>query len=187
MNRREMTKLSLAGVLALGLPALSWAQEAETDEGALMESNVIEVQMLNVHPDNKRERMVFVPDVVFAQPGDTIKFVSVDKSHNTVSYDDVLPEGAEGWKSRISQDFEVTLDAEGVYAYKCQPHETMGMIGMVVVGEPVNLEAVKDLKLRGRQAPERFEAQLAKVEEHFAQMDDVSSEDSAGSDMEMSE
>jgi len=30
-----------------------------------------------------------------------------------------------------------------VYGYRCKPHYGMGMVGMVVVGEPANLDQAK--------------------------------------------
>ena len=41
------------------------------------------------------------------------------------------------------------LEKEGAYLYVCTPHATMGMIGVVVVGDPdVNLAEVKKHKVR---------------------------------------
>lgn len=85
--------------------------------------------------------MAYKPMVVFAQPGDTIKWVKMD-AHNTESIEGMVPEGAEHWRSEMSADFHVTLDKEGVYIYRCAPHIGLGMGGAIIVGEPVNLEAV---------------------------------------------
>ncbi|MDR9395020.1 MAG: plastocyanin/azurin family copper-binding protein, partial [Roseovarius sp.] len=102
--------------------------------GARANGEVHEVQMLNRHPD-ENESMVFYPDIIEAQPGDTIRFVSVDNAHNSVSYDDMLPEGAEGWKTRVNQDEEIVVEAEGAYGYYCQPHKALGMVGLILVGD----------------------------------------------------
>ena len=113
----------------------------------------IEVQMFNKNPDNPKERNVFVPAFVTAEPGDVIKFVSSDKGHNTASGKDMIPEGVEGWKSKISKDFELTVEKPGVYGYVCTPHEALGMVGMIVVkgeGMLANLEAVKAAKKKGK-------------------------------------
>lgn len=133
------TTLALGTALALG----SFSAFAAT----------IEIQMLNKNPDNKKERMVFIPSFVVAQPGDVIKFVSVDKGHNSVSGKDMIPEGVEAWKSKTSKDFELTVEKPGVYGYICAPHEAMGMVGMIVVeGEGMldNLDAVKEAKKKGK-------------------------------------
>ena len=34
-----------------------------------------------------------------------------------------------------------TIDKPGVYGFKCKPHYGMGMVGLIVVGEPVNKTA----------------------------------------------
>lgn len=37
----------------------------------------------------------------------------------------------------------VTLDREGVYVYQCMPHLMLAMVGVIVAGEPANLEDIK--------------------------------------------
>ena len=85
--------------------------------------------------------MVFEPGFVKAEPGDTIKFVSVDPAHNSVT--EAVPEGAEGWSSPLSEDFTVAVEAEGVYVYKCAPHAPLNMAGVIQVGEATNYDAAK--------------------------------------------
>ena len=58
-----------------------------------------EVKMLNKGPEGQRNW--FEPPVVYAEPGDTIKFVTVDKGHNSASV--VIPEGAEPWMEGQAQ------------------------------------------------------------------------------------
>ena len=129
---------------------------------------VHEVKMMNAHPDNKKERMVFVPDIVRAQPGDTIKFIAVDKGHNSEGNADMLPAGAEGWKSKIGSDFEMTVDAHGAYGYHCVPHRTVGMVGLILVGDVSgNYEAIKGAKQRGK-AKARYEDIFARADEMLA-------------------
>ena len=45
---------------------------------------------------NKGEKgsMVFVPDLIAAAPGDTIRFVPTDKGHNMETIKGMLPEGS---------------------------------------------------------------------------------------------
>jgi pyoverdine/dityrosine biosynthesis protein Dit1 len=43
----------------------------------------------------------------------------------------------------MNQDISVTLDVEGVYVYQCDPHAMMAMIGVVQVGEAVNIDEVR--------------------------------------------
>lgn len=106
-----------------------------------------EVKMLNEGPEGQRNW--FEPAVVYAQPGDTIHFVATDKGHNSAAV--VVPDGAEEWKGKLSQDISVTLDVPGLYAHKCTPHFGLGMVGLVAVGDPsINLEAVKSARYPGK-------------------------------------
>jgi pseudoazurin len=106
-----------------------------------------EVKMMNQGPAGQRNW--FEPALVKAQPGDTIHFVAADKGHNSASL--VIPDGAEEWKGKLSQDLSVTLDVPGLYAYKCTPHFGLGMVGLIAVGDPsVNLEAVKGGRYPGK-------------------------------------
>lgn len=86
----------------------------------------------------------FAPEVVFIEPGDTVSWENM-MSHNTNSMGDeqgLIPEGAENWVSKLNQDYQREFQTEGVYIYKCDPHYSLGMVGAIVVGEPVNLEQV---------------------------------------------
>jgi pseudoazurin len=106
-----------------------------------------EVQMINQGPDGQRNW--FEPAVVRAQPGDTIRFVATDKGHNSAAV--VVPDGAEEWKGKLSQDVAVTLDVPGLYSYKCTPHFGLGMVGLVAVGDfSSNLEAVRSARYPGK-------------------------------------
>lgn len=117
-----------------------------------------------VHMLNKGEKgaMVFEPDFIQAAPGDTIRFIPTDKTHNAETLPKMLPEGAEPFKGKVNQEVVITLTQEGVYGIKCQPHYSMGMVALVVVGKPVNLEAAKAVKHPGI-ARKRFEAIFAEI------------------------
>ena len=94
---------------------------------------------------NKGEagQMVFEPAFLSANVGDTISFIPASKGHNAETIKDMLPEGAEQFKSKLSKEFSVTLTAEGIYGIKCTPHYSMGMIALIQVGSPVNRVIVK--------------------------------------------
>lgn len=129
--------------------------------GAAM-AETFEVKMLNKGADGAR--MVFEPDFVQAQPGDTIVFVPTDRGHNAEVNPNMMPDGAEEFAGRIGQELEVTLDVEGVYGVMCKPHFAMGMVMTIAVGDV----DVPDTFFEGRVPPkakERFEAQLANLSE----------------------
>ena len=85
----------------------------------------------------------FSPKILFINAGDTVNFVGMSPLHDSVSMEGLIPEGAEGWQFAIGQNGSVTLDAEGIYIYKCNPHYAVGMAGAIIAGEPTNLEQVK--------------------------------------------
>lgn len=106
-----------------------------------------EIKMLN---KGEKGAMVFEPSFVKAAPGDTIRFVPTDKGHNAETIKGMLPEGAEPFKSKFNEEFTVTLDKEGVYGIKCTPHYAMGMVALIEVGTPGNLEEAKAVKQPGK-------------------------------------
>lgn len=158
LSRRANLRLMAATALAMAVPVTLRAS-----------GTTHEVLMLNAHPENKRERMVFLPDVLRVQPGDTVKFISTDKGHNTAADVEDIPEGAEEWDSKIGDDFEISLMTEGAYAYYCKPHKSTGMVGLILVGDvSSNYEAVKSANRRPRNVAKRYEAIFAKADELLA-------------------
>ena len=117
------------------------------------DGDVVEIQMLNKHPEDPRQNMVFYPRVASVQPGQTVRFLSTDRGHNSASVDGMIPDAAEEWSSGINDDFEITFDEPGIYGYECTPHASAGMVGLIVVegeGKLDNLEAAQDVRQRGR-------------------------------------
>jgi pseudoazurin len=105
-----------------------------------------EVQMLNARND---QRMQFDPPLIRIAPGDTVHFRAVDKGHNVESIPGMLPNGAERFVSKVGEDLSIKLTAQGVYGYRCTPHGSLGMVGLIIVGEPVNEEAAKSASVPG--------------------------------------
>lgn len=123
-----MRTVTILGTLA----AIALASAANAAE--------VEVKMLNKGAEGV---MVFEPSLVKVQPGDTVKFLASDKGHNVESVETMLPEGAKTFVGKINEEVTVTLDKPGVYGFKCKPHYGMGMVGLIVVGEPPNLDQAK--------------------------------------------
>jgi len=123
-------------------------------------AETFEVKMLNKGSDG--ERMVFEPAFVQAAPGDTIKFLASDKGHNAEVNKGMIPEGAEAFKGKINEEFEVTLDVEGVYGVICKPHFAMGMVMTIAVGD-VDVPADFFEGRVPKKAKQRFEAQLGNL------------------------
>lgn len=132
--------MSLRSVLILATFALLSIGTAQAAEH--------EVKMLN---KGERGVMVFEPAVLQVAPGDTVHFVPTDKSHNAESIEGMLPEGAQPFAGKINEAVTVTFAQDGVYGIKCKPHYAMGMVALVVVGDPkVNLDAARAVPQKGK-------------------------------------
>jgi pseudoazurin len=107
----------------------------------------VEVKMLN---KGAAGVMVFEPAYVRVQPGDSVKFIAGDKGHNAETIDGMLPEGAAPIAGKLGEDASVTFDKPGVYGVRCKPHYGMGMVAMVVVGTPANLDQAKAVSHPGK-------------------------------------
>lgn len=118
-----------------------------------------EVRLLNKGTDGA---MVFEPAFVKAAVGDTVTFIATDKGHNVEGIEGMLPEGVEAFKSDMGKDYVLTLTAEGLYGVKCTPHYTMGMVGLIQAGAPVNLDAAAAVTHKGK-AKTRFEPLFGQV------------------------
>lgn len=120
----------------------------------------VDVLMLN---KGESGVMVFEPSFVQVQPGDTVHFIATDKGHDVESIKGMIPQGVEPFKGKMNENFDLTVTQEGVYGIKCTPHFPMGMVALVVVGDPSsNLEAAKALK-NPKKAKDRFDAAFAQI------------------------
>lgn len=141
----------------IGLAAMALAGSVHAEEHV--------VEMKNMGDQGP---MVFEPAVVKAAVGDTVRFVPTNPGHNSVSAEGLIPEGATAWEGSLSQEVTVTLDAEGVYVYECEPHTMMAMVGVIVAGEPVNLEEIRanadDLESEFLANQDRLSNYLSEVE-----------------------
>lgn len=143
-----LSRLMAAPALILALSA-GLAQAAE-----------VEIHMLNKGAEGA---MVFEPAFVKVQPGDTVKFIPSDKSHDVEGIKDMLPPGVEPFKGEISKEFDLVVTVPGVYGVKCSPHFAMGMVALIQVGDaPENLDAARAVKLP-KKAQERMDKAFAQV------------------------
>ena len=147
MSKTVLTAL----IFGLGLAAPICAQAGE-----------VEVKMLNNASDGQRG---FEPPLVRIRPGDSVHFVAVDKGHSVQSIPGMSPNGSAAFSGQTGQDVTVKFDKSGVYGYRCVPHYAMGMVGLVVVGAPLN-EASARKVAHPRDAKARFD-QLFSVLDHL--------------------
>lgn len=119
--------------------------------GMVLSAKAEEKEPLIIEMLNKRgkDKMLYGQDVARIDVGQTITWTPDSKGHNVQFVS--VPEGVEKVKSKLSKEFSYTFEQEGVYLYVCTPHASMGMIGVVVVGESdVNLDEVLNYKFRGK-------------------------------------
>ena len=138
--------------------------EVSSNKIALSEGPVHEVKMLNSGADGI---MVFEPAVIKISKGDTVNFVATDMSHNSASLDGMIPAGANSWNGALSQDISITFTEEGVYVYQCTPHAMMAMVGVIQVGDAVNLDAVK---AEASQKKSIFVSNTDRLDEYLSQL-----------------
>jgi pseudoazurin len=120
----------------------------------------VEVKLLNKGTEGV---MVFEPAFVKIAPGDTLKFVATDKGHNVESIKGMLPDGAAPLAGKNGEDTAVKFEREGVYGVKYLPHYGMGMVAMIVVGSPANVDQAKAVPQVGK-AKQVFAALFDKLE-----------------------
>jgi pseudoazurin len=118
-----------------------------------------EVKLLN---KGSTGMMVFEPAVIKIAPGDTVHFIATDKSHNVETIEGMLPEGAQPFKGEMNKDLTVAFEQPGVYGVKCKPHYGMGMVGLVVVGDPVNKTQAAAIEQKGK-AKQKFETLFGEI------------------------
>lgn len=158
-----MKNLMLAAALLIG-PSVS----------AL--ANVIEVEMLNRNADG--EAMVFSEELIRAEVGDIIRFIPTDRSHNAQSVDGALPDGQEPFRGRVNQAVEYEVTETGLTAVVCLPHQTMGMVALVVVGDDLsNAEQILEARIPSR-GMDKIEALIEEARATIPQPENVEEQNS---------
>jgi pseudoazurin len=131
-----MRKLLLSAALIVVSSAAAFAE-------------TIEIKMLNVNEAG--DKMVFSQELIRAELGDVIKFVPTDKSHNAQSVKNALPDDQKKFKGKMNKEIEYLVTEAGLTAVVCQPHQTMGMVALIVVGNDVsNAQDILDAGVRGK-------------------------------------
>ena len=101
-----------------------------------------EVKMVNA--DASGQVMVFDPPFIRANIGDTVTFLPTDMLHNSQSVPGLIPSSASSWNGGMNEKITIELNVEGVYVYQCTPHIALGMIGVIQVGSPTNIDDVRN-------------------------------------------
>ena len=152
MKSAIVLTLAAAASVAIGMTAANAAE--------------FEVKTLNM---GKGGMFQFEPNELKIAVGDTVHFVAKDKGHDVQSIDGMIPPGATPFKGEMNKDITVTFDKPGVYGFKCAPHYAMGMVGLIVVGDPsVNLQQAEAVNQVGK-AKAAFAALFKDVETKTAE------------------
>lgn len=132
MSRRLFPFLALAA-MALAAPRLA-AQTAP-------HGHLITVHLI----DRPNGQFAFDPGTIDAQRGDTVRFIQTSSAPHNVSFR-THPRGANLGDAAVGpylinngQTYDLVIDArfaDGAYSFACDPHESVGMHGALVVGPP---------------------------------------------------
>ena len=123
----ERVALRIATVVLLSTSAAMPADAAEHEIQAIRQRG--------------HELMFFEPAFLRVEPGDRVTFVVDDLDHQPRSV--YTPAGAHSWEAEQGQSIAVSLDVPGVYIFECAFHNVMGMVGVLVVGEPHDRDAAR--------------------------------------------
>ena len=133
------------------------------------------------------EKMVFEPALIKAEVGDTIKFVATTAGHQVQSFKGVVPsecsfttqnEGkpekagdcTKGAKKNVIKSkiikknkyFSVKINTQGYFPVMCKPHYAMGMVGLIVVGNPGDKEGFKTTLLSKKRKGKKLKGKSLK-------------------------
>ena len=123
----------LSAVIACFLASTSFASD-------------VTIEMLN--KDTEGNRNVYSDEVVRVEVGATVTWLPTSKGHNVEM---IASPNKMDLKSKINKEVKITFDTPGVYYYWCTPHKSMGMIGIIVVGNDLsNIEDVASAKAIGK-------------------------------------
>jgi plastocyanin len=135
LTRRKI--LAAGGGLAAALSLRSFGVQA---------GEVIKIKMQGREDGS---HVWFDPIGILIKPRQTVRWTNGNpgNSHTTTAYNPAnfdrplrMPQAAKSWNSGYllpDEAFSVTFTEQGVYDYYCIPHEHAGMVGRIIVGEPV--------------------------------------------------
>lgn len=86
----------------------------------------------------------FDPPIAFIEPGDAVRIEMAGKVYASRLMPGVHPPGVSGWWGQVGETVEITFTVPGVYGHKCGAGYALGLVGLIVVGDPSpNLEAAR--------------------------------------------
>ena len=141
MDRREILKSCGMGMAALAFPA--WQVEEQSASKA--EPGVTVIRVGNIYAGGQ---WYFDPVGLYIPKGTKVRWTSTKWGATVTAFHPSndnhelrIPENAKPFDSGLIGDsykntFEWTFDVEGTYDYFSRNHESLGMVGRIVVGRP---------------------------------------------------
>lgn len=119
--------MKLRSFVAVGGALCLVAQPALAKEYVVKMKNMGGKEMVRVQP-------VFEPAFIQAKVGDVVRFVPIDKGHDSVPIPGMVPDGLNLPPGAMSKEYVLRLSKPGVYGIKCTPHFGLGMVALVKAG-----------------------------------------------------
>lgn len=138
--RRLFRHLTICAALTVGSQAIA-------EPGEIYEIDQI-MDMAALTPEDFYR---FVPNFLWVEPGDTVRFMNTTGNHTVKSVEGIWPEGVAHIDISNQDVTEVAMTAPGIYGFRCKVHARHGMFALVVVGSPdANFSQVSFDKLNER-------------------------------------
>ncbi|WP_324761122.1 cupredoxin domain-containing protein [Haloarcula sp. GH36] len=187
LTRRKLLEgtagLAVAGLAGCSAPSGSAQQQAGGDDhpghgqeepghDTVSEPAASREVVVNTARSEGSTEYHFDPHVTWVEVGGTVTWRLESGSHTTTAYHPdndqprLVPEGAAAWDSGTMSEegetFEHTFETPGVYHYLCTPHESLGMIATVIVGDP-HLEDQRALQTMPENKSEEVQGKLEEL------------------------
>ena len=95
-----------------------------------MSANAADMSIDMLNKDASGRKMVYSKEIAKVAVGDTITVLN---------------------KSKLNKEYSYTFEEKGIYLYQCTPHKSMGMIGLVIVGDDTsNIKQISKTKVFGK-------------------------------------
>ena len=100
-------------------------------------------------------------------PGDAVTFLNSQGDHTVHSVDDLWPEGVEPVGIAHAREAIVPFPEEGFYGFRCRRHGRYGMVMLVVAGNPVVTDDIRE-RVAAMRARRREREGLSGLLERYA-------------------
>ena len=106
--------------------------------------NAATVHSIAVVTDPESGLPRFDPPIAFIEPGDAVRIEMEGKVFASRLIAGMHPPGVSGWWGQVGETVEITFTEPGVYGHKCGGTYSLGLVGLIVVGDPSpNLESAR--------------------------------------------